>query len=387
MARLAGVGDVRPEPTVVRLLADRQPGVALASHWRPTSPIGFTPAAHPVADSHAAPDHGLMTAAFNLERWLSIPPLPRSRRAKPPGAGQLTTALTPHTIIRGRSLCAKDDTMPERAYLPGTSIELCNPAIPQGQIRFCLFDFDGTLSLIREGWQDVMVPMMVEVLSGTPRAESREALFGVVRDYVDRLTGKQTIYQMLQLVEEVKKRGGTPKDALAYKHDYLALLWERIQHRVADLKAGRAQPDEYLVAGSVKLLTGLRDRGVTLYLASGTDMPCVLDEAEALGLTGYFDGGIYGALDNWESFSKRMLIQDLVQRFQLRGPQFLTFGDGFVEIENCKEVGGIAVGVASDEARRSGVDEWKRNRLIGAGADMIIPDFREADALLGYLFP
>jgi len=277
--------------------------------------------------------------------------------------------------------------MPRREFLPGTSIELCAQSVPRGQVRFCLFDFDGTLSLIREGWQDVMVPMMVDVLAATPQAESRDALSGVVRDYVDRLTGKQTIYQMLQLVEEVEKRGGTPKDALAYKHDYLALLWERIEHRVADLKAGRARPDDYLVSGSVELLEGLRDRGVTLYLASGTDQPYVLDEVESLGLTGYFDGGIYGALDNWESFSKRMLIQDMVQRFGLHGPQFLTFGDGFVEIENCKEVGGIAVGVASDEARRSGVDEWKRNRLIAAGADLIIPDFREAEALLGYLFP
>jgi len=28
-----------------------------------------------------------------------------------------------------------------------------------------LFDFDGTLSLIRSGWVDVMVPMMVEILA------------------------------------------------------------------------------------------------------------------------------------------------------------------------------------------------------------------------------
>ncbi len=50
-----------------------------------------------------------------------------------------------------------------------------------------------------------------------------------------------------------------------------------------------------------------------------------------------------------------------------------------------KRVGGIAVGVASDEAERTGINEWKRNRLIRAGADIIVPDYRERDELLKYL--
>ena len=77
----------------------------------------------------------------------------------------MTAVLAAHTIMASR--CAKDDTMPRREFLPGTSIELCAQSVPRGQVRFCLFDFDGTLSLIREGWQDVMVPMMVDVLAAT----------------------------------------------------------------------------------------------------------------------------------------------------------------------------------------------------------------------------
>jgi len=43
--------------------------------------------------------------------------------------------------------------------------------------------------------------------------------------------------------------------------------------------------------------------------------------------------------------------------------------------------------VASDEAGRSGKpDAWKRNRLIGAGADIVIPDYREAGRLVDYLW-
>ena len=29
-------------------------------------------------------------------------------------------------------------------------------------IRYALFDFDGTISLIRQGWQDIMIPYFVE---------------------------------------------------------------------------------------------------------------------------------------------------------------------------------------------------------------------------------
>jgi len=270
-------------------------------------------------------------------------------------------------------------------YLEGAHIEIINREIPRGQVRFAIFDFDGTLSLIRQGWQGVMVPMMVDILAATPRAEPREELAVLVREYVYRLTGRQTIYQMLQLVEEVEKRGGVARTALEYKHEYLALLWEQIRGRVEDLKAGRAAPEDHLVPGSRDALEGLAARGITMYLASGTDLPYVTDEAEALGIAPFFGGGIYGALDNWESFSKRALIADLVSRHGLSGPQLLMFGDGYVEIENCKEVGGIAVGVATNEETRHGIDEWKRERLIGAGADLIVPDFREAERLLAFL--
>ncbi|HRZ93278.1 MAG TPA: HAD family hydrolase, partial [Candidatus Paceibacterota bacterium] len=69
--------------------------------------------------------------------------------------------------------------------------------------------------------------------------------------------------------------------------------------------------------------------------------------------------------------------------------RLLSFGDGYVEIQNTKEVGGLAVAVASDEARNGSgrMDEWKRQRLLGVGADLVIPDFRDAGPLLDLLIP
>jgi phosphoglycolate phosphatase-like HAD superfamily hydrolase len=271
-------------------------------------------------------------------------------------------------------------------FWPGTQIEIINPSIKRGHIRFALLDFDGTISLIREGWQGVMIPMMVDILLDTPDHESEGVLTQVVTEFVTRLTGKQTIYQMIQLAEEVEKRGGVALDPLGYKYEYLRRLWARIEDRVADLKAGRRSPEDLIVPGALGLLDALRVRDVICYLASGTDQPYVLDEAGALGLRAYFGGHIYGALDDYQNFSKRMVIERILRENHLSGPELVAFGDGFVEIEDAKAAGGIAVGVASNEATRQGIDVWKRERLIQAGADLIIPDFREHEALVAHLF-
>ena len=264
-------------------------------------------------------------------------------------------------------------------------IEVIHNHIQRGRIRHALFDFDGTLSLIREGWQEVMIPQMVEWLLETPAHESEQELYAVVKDYVTRLTGKQTVYQMIQLADEIRKRGGQPEDPLVYKNRYLERLWERIKDRVAGLKAGRLLSGDLMVPDARALLEAFKARGIRCYLASGTDEPYVLDEAAALQVTPYF-AGIYGAQDDYRRFSKKLLIERIIAENKLAGPEFVAFGDGYVEIEDSKRVGGIAVGVASNEATRSGIDEWKRGRLIQAGADLIIADFREHEQLVAYLF-
>ena len=135
------------------------------------------------------------------------------------------------------------------------------------------------------------------------------------------------------------------------------------------------------------MLKMLREHGLVLYLASGTDESFVIDEAELLGVTGYFNGGIFGAKDQYKLFSKEMVIQNIIKTHDLAGEELIGFGDGYVEIENIKSSGGFAVGVASDESKKCGIDEWKRNRLIRAGADIIISDYSKLDKIEGYIFP
>jgi phosphoglycolate phosphatase len=270
--------------------------------------------------------------------------------------------------------------------LVGEEIEVINPGLPRGRFRSVLFDFDGTLSLIREGWPGVMIPMMVGVLRDTGTSETDAELTAAVEDFVMRLNGRQTIYQMIQLAEEVTKRKGTPLEPLAYKHRYHDLLMARIEGRLAALASGAVAPDEWTVPGSHALLDALRRRGVALYLASGTDLKYVKHEAQLLGAAEYFGEHIYGALDDYKNFSKQMIIEKILRENNLHGAELLGFGDGFVEIEGVKSVGGVAVAVASDEETRKGVNAWKRNRLVQAGADIVIPEYRQHEQLLTYLF-
>jgi phosphoglycolate phosphatase-like HAD superfamily hydrolase len=254
---------------------------------------------------------------------------------------------------------------------------------PRHGISHVLFDFDGTLSLIRQGWPEVMVPMFTEVLPALP-GETEADRRGLAFEDIMRLNGKQTIYQMMQLCERIRDRGGDPRDPLWYKHEYLRRLDLRIKSRLDGLRTGAIPPDDLLVHGARAMLESLHRRRLPLYLASGTDEVFVKQEAELLGLLPYFGPRIYGAQDDYKTFSKKMVIERILRENEIAGESLLSFGDGYVEIENTKEAGGLAVAVASDEAHNGSgrMDAWKRERLSGVGADVVIADFRDADALL-----
>ena len=265
-------------------------------------------------------------------------------------------------------------------------LEIIVPDYPRASARAAIFDFDGTLSLLRRNWQDTMIPMMVEVLQReTDTRESPEQLARHVESFVMRLNGKQTIYQMIQLAEEVRSRGGSPRDPLEYKAEYHERLWEHVAERIERVRSGRIPPDEMTVPGSRELLQGLVERGIRPYLASGTDRHYVVDELETLGLAEFFEGRVWGALDDYRRFSKAMIIERIIEECGVRGGQLVAFGDGFVEIEETAKAGGLAIGVASDEVNRSGINDWKRRRLIAAGAHWIIADYREHESIVDRL--
>lgn len=265
-------------------------------------------------------------------------------------------------------------------------VEIAPGFAPRPGASHALLDFDGTLSLIREGWPEVMIPMFAEFLPRRP-GETEEQVHDLMREDILRLNGKQTIYQMIQFAERVAERGGTPNEPLWYKHEYLRRLDARIAGRVAELRAGRVDADALLVHGARAMLEELTRRGFVLYLASGTDLVYVREEARLLRVDHFFGPRIYGALDDYRQFSKKIVIERILAEHRIAGDQLVAFGDGYVEIQNTKEAGGLAVAVASDEANNGAgrMDPWKRQRLLGVGADVVVPDFRDAIPLLDLL--
>ncbi len=265
-------------------------------------------------------------------------------------------------------------------------IEIVNPNLPRGRFRAVLFDFDGTLSLVRGGWMQLMIPMMVDELRGTGTAETDAELHALVREFVARLNGRPTIFQMVHLADEVRRRGGQPRDPEVYKQWYLDLLMAQVESRLAAIAAGTVPPEEWAVPGCHALLDELQRRKLLLCLASGTELEHVRREAEALRLIPFFGKHVHGPRSDDDGFSKKKVIDMLLCEHGLEGPELLAFGDGVVEIEEVKRVGGVAVAVASDEEGKRGFDAWKRERLLRAGADVVIPEYRRAGRLLEFLF-
>ncbi|MCX7838205.1 MAG: haloacid dehalogenase-like hydrolase [Anaerolineae bacterium] len=264
-------------------------------------------------------------------------------------------------------------------------LEIITPQIPRAKIRCAVFDFDGTLSLLRAGWDRIMQALMLDALRATPHSEDVETLQRWVEDFILQSSGQQTIYQMMRLAEEVQKRGGVPQTPQAYKQMFVERLLARVNERVTAMRAGHSSPEEWCIAGSHTFLAALRARSVTCYIVSGTDEEYVKSEAALLNLTPYI-AEIFGAHADYRNHSKKVVIRQLVARHQLQPGELVTFGDGAPEMADTKAVGGIAVGVASNEETRNGVDPRKRAVLVRAGADAIIPDYRARDELLEWLF-
>ena len=258
-------------------------------------------------------------------------------------------------------------------------IEVLRPDMRRGCFRFVLFDFDGTLSLIREGWPQVMIPMMTSVLRETGTTETDTELTGAVEDFVMRLNGRQTIYQMIQLADEVRARKGTPLDPLVYKHRYHDLLMQRISGRLESLSNGSAKPEDWTVPGSHALLDALKRRGLTLFLASGTDEKFVKQEAELLDVSRYFGEHISG-LDDHGKFSRKW-SSSILKR--IVAGEVAGIGDGFVEIEEIRVAAWPwpwpARGQSSGRAPGSEI-AWS---MPAGHRDS---RYRQADRLLAYLF-
>lgn len=281
-------------------------------------------------------------------------------------------------------------------YLPGTEFEICNKPVLNnlGHIKHAIFDHDGTISTLREGWEKIMEPVMIKAILGDKYKTADKVLFDKVHqrvlNFIDLSTGIQTIIQMEGLVQLVDEFDIVPKneilDKFEYKEIYNNALMQMVNKRIEKFNRDELSVDDYIVKGAVEFLKSLKEKSVKLYLASGTDRKDVINEAKVLGYADLFEGEIHGAVGDVSKYSKRMVIDKIIKENNLNGYELLVTGDGPVEIKECHKFEGIAMGIASDEVRRYGLNTEKRTRLIKSGADILINDFSQHDKLIETLW-
>jgi len=251
------------------------------------------------------------------------------------------------------------------------------------QISHVVFDFDGTIAWLKHGWPDILANVL---LPYWPDA-SHETL-RILRAEILALNGKPPIFQIRRCLEMEARSGSKLPEPEQLMTQYASKLAAVIKERVVAIRRGDVSPESFLVYGTMPLLNQLRDRDLTLVILSGTEQKWVQEEAELLGLKPYFGQHIYGSTTDLIASSKDAVVSRLLTEENIAGEHLLSFGDGPVEIQVTKKVGGLAVGVASDEdVNGSGkMDPQKQVLLKDAGADVLIPDYRDASALIESVF-
>lgn len=252
------------------------------------------------------------------------------------------------------------------------------------KFKAAFFDFDGTIAALRCGWQDAVTAAACDTLTKIPGVK-KEDVEPIVRAYIEKETGRPMIALGEHLAEEITKRGGTPEAPITYKEQYDVELDKLVAKKIAALESGEKTVANIVTPGVLDFLKLLKANGVALCLASGTDEKRLKEECDQLGLTEYFDQGIYGAREDGTPCEKDFVIKRLLETNGWTGEDLVGFGDGGFDVRAIKNAGGYAVGLATNEAERVGVNEHKRQFLLEAGADAIIPDFADSESLWSFL--
>jgi phosphoglycolate phosphatase-like HAD superfamily hydrolase len=243
-------------------------------------------------------------------------------------------------------------------------------------------DFDGTMSLIRIGWQTVMHAVMHRALA--PWHPKPHLLDDEIHGYIARSTGQPSIIQMAWVDEHVMLYGGIRHGAQYYLDQFSTAMSAQIDARIASIHDD-ASADDCMVPGARGFLQMLKAHDVPIALVSGTERHHLIRESQALRIHDYFNAGIYGPGVHAPTFTKHDAMQHLVDQYQAPAGTLVSVGDGPVEIQAGKALLGYGIGVASHE-QSGGLDPAKRNLLVQTGADAIIANFTAVAELQQLLF-
>lgn len=308
----------------------------------------------------------------------------------------LTLFETGHPTLEELKIHSKDPNWRYNAhkvksapiYLPESNIEIINPSfsINRPLPKIAIFDHDGTISTLRQGWESVMEQVMFLYIIGDSdiSLQRRKEIELKIRELIDCTTGIQTIVQMQYFVKMIQTESLVPftkiLTAEQYKKIYLEKLKETMSDKLAALKRNELGVEDFTIKSSVAFLETLYKNGTKLYMASGTDIEDVKIEAALLGYSNMFENRIFGSVGNVAIDPKKLIMQQIITEIEQLGympEECAVFGDGPVEMREGAKHNFATIGILSDEKQRFGTNHAKRPRLILSGADALIPDFSQ----------
>lgn len=262
-------------------------------------------------------------------------------------------------------------------------IELIKNSNPT-DIKAIIFDFDGTISTLRHGWEEIMENYMYEMISGEKEGNDEE-LKNEIKVYINESMGIQTIYQMQWLKRKVELENKADiLDIWEYKKRYNDRLMDIVRQKTKKLISKKLTPKDFRIINSKEFVKELYELGYKLYIASGTDHDDVVKEMKALEIFEYFED-VKGAPANKIDCPKEAIVKHLMEDLGYKGNEIAIIGDGKVEIEIAVRIGGKAIGMATNETTQIGVNQRKRKKLINAGAHIIAPHFKEKESIIQWI--
>ncbi len=110
------------------------------------------------------------------------------------------------------------------SYFGDTEIEIVRNNEGMRQIKHAIFDHDGTISTLREGWELIMAPMMIKAILGNRFNDADGSLYAMVKtrvdEFIDKTTGIQTLAQMRGLIELIREFGFVADDKILDESGY-----------------------------------------------------------------------------------------------------------------------------------------------------------------------
>ena len=82
----------------------------------------------------------------------------------------------------GPEVEALADDLRQANYIDGSEVELVRELPKDIDIKHAIFDHDGTISTLREGWEHIMEPMMVRAILGERFEDAEESLYHKIVD-------------------------------------------------------------------------------------------------------------------------------------------------------------------------------------------------------------